>query len=81
MCALNYRYLLLLLSTDISIYNLVLFHCLRVYVVIVIVWLLDLQLHVQSVSHHLSCEFESRSWRDVLDAKVCDKMCIPPRCN
>jgi len=34
-----------------------------------------------SVYHHLSCEFESRSWRGVLDATACDKMCIPPRCN
>ena len=31
-----------------------------------IVWWLDLQLSMQSVAyHHLSCEFEPRSWRDV----------------
>jgi len=28
-----------------------------------------------SVVHHESCEFESRSWRDVLDATLCDKVC------
>jgi hypothetical protein len=25
--------------------------------------------------HHLSCEFESRSWRGVLDKTLCDKVC------
>ena len=26
-----------------------------------------------STYHHLCCEFESRSWRDVLDSTLCDK--------
>ena len=25
--------------------------------------------------HHGSCEFESRSWRGVLDTTLCDKAC------
>jgi hypothetical protein len=25
--------------------------------------------------HHQSCEFELRSWRDVLDTTLCDKVC------
>jgi hypothetical protein len=25
--------------------------------------------------HHLSCEFESRSWWGVFDAALCDKVC------
>ena len=25
--------------------------------------------------HHYSCEFESRSWRDVLDTTLRDKVC------
>ena len=25
--------------------------------------------------HHLSCEFESSSWRGVLDKTLCDKVC------
>ena len=37
-------------------------------IVIVIVWLLDLQLPC--------CEFESRSWRGVLDTTLCDKVCL-----
>jgi len=28
-----------------------------------------------SVYHHLSCEFEPRSWRSVLDITLCDKVC------
>ena len=28
-----------------------------------------------SVYHHLSCEFEPRSWRDVLDTTLRDKVC------
>jgi hypothetical protein len=28
-----------------------------------------------SVHHHLSCEFEIRSWRRVLDTTLCDKVC------
>ena len=28
-----------------------------------------------SAYHHLSCEFESRSWRDVLNKTLCDKVC------
>ena len=39
-------------------------------VVVVIVWQLNLQLYVQSVR-----EFESRSWRGVLDTTICDKVC------
>ena len=45
-------------------------------IVIVIVWQLDLQLPVQSV--HITTkvvdEFESHSWRDLLDTKLCDKV-------
>ena len=26
-----------------------------------------------SAYHHLSCEFESRSWRDLVDTTLCDK--------
>ena len=25
--------------------------------------------------HHKSCEFETRSWRGVLDTTLCDKVC------
>ena len=25
--------------------------------------------------YHLSCEFESRSWRGLLDKTLCDKLC------
>jgi hypothetical protein len=28
-----------------------------------------------SAYHHLSCEFEPRSWRGVLDTTLCDKVC------
>jgi hypothetical protein len=28
-----------------------------------------------SAYQHYSCEFEPRSWRDVLDATLCDKVC------
>jgi hypothetical protein len=28
-----------------------------------------------SAYHHWSCEFESHSWLDVLDATLCDKVC------
>jgi len=28
-----------------------------------------------SAHHHQRCEFESRSWRDILDATLCDKVC------
>ena len=28
-----------------------------------------------SVYHHKSCDFESRSWRGVLDTTLCDKVC------
>jgi hypothetical protein len=28
-----------------------------------------------SVYHHQSCEFESCSWRGVLDTTLCDKVC------
>ena len=31
--------------------------------------------YVISVYHHLSFEFESHSWRGVLDATLCDKVC------
>ena len=27
------------------------------------------------VYHHLSCEFDPRSWRGVLDTTLCDKVC------
>ena len=28
-----------------------------------------------SAYHHSSCKFESRSWRGVLNATLCDKVC------
>ena len=28
-----------------------------------------------SAYHHISCEFESRSWRRVRDTTLCDKVC------
>ena len=28
-----------------------------------------------SAYYHKSCEFEPRSWRDVLDTTLCDKVC------
>ena len=28
-----------------------------------------------SAYHHYSCEFEPRSWRDVLDTTLCNKVC------
>jgi hypothetical protein len=28
-----------------------------------------------SVYHHKTCEYESRSWRDVPDTTLCDKVC------
>ena len=28
-----------------------------------------------SAYHHQNCEFEPRSWRDVLDATLCDNFC------
>ena len=28
-----------------------------------------------SAYHHKNCEFEPRSWRDVLDTTLCDKVC------
>jgi len=28
-----------------------------------------------SAYHHYTCEFEPRSWRDVLDTTLCDKVC------
>jgi hypothetical protein len=28
-----------------------------------------------SAYHHQSCEFEPRTWRDVLDTILCDKVC------
>jgi len=31
--------------------------------------------HVISAYHQYSCEFESRSWRRVLDTALCDKVC------
>jgi hypothetical protein len=35
-----------------------------------------------SAYHHESCEFEPHSWRDVLDATLCDKVChVLPTCR
>jgi hypothetical protein len=31
--------------------------------------------YVISACHHSSCEFESCSWRDVLDTTLCNKVC------
>jgi hypothetical protein len=28
-----------------------------------------------SAYHHYGCEIESRSWRGILDATLCDKVC------
>jgi hypothetical protein len=28
-----------------------------------------------SAYHHYSCEFKPRSWRGVLDTKLCEKVC------
>jgi hypothetical protein len=45
-------------------------------IVVVIVWYLDLQLHVQSV--HITTKAVSlflHSWRGVLDTALCDKVC------
>jgi len=28
-----------------------------------------------SAYHHLNCEFQSRSWRCLLDTTLCDKVC------
>jgi len=28
-----------------------------------------------SAYHHLSCEFEQRSWQGALDTTLCDKVC------
>ena len=46
---------------------------------VVIVWLLDLQLHVQAVPITAkvvsSNPVEPRSWRDVLDRTLRDKVC------
>ena len=44
--------------------------------VVVIVWLLDLQLHVQPVPITTNIVgLEPRSWRGVLDTALCDKVC------
>jgi hypothetical protein len=39
----------------------------------VIIWQLDLQLLVQSLSITTKSEFESHSWQGVLDTTLCDK--------
>ena len=31
--------------------------------------------YVSIAYHHLSCEFEPRSWRDALDTTLCDQVC------
>jgi len=31
--------------------------------------------YANSAYHHLSFEFESRSWRDVINTALCDKIC------
>ena len=46
----------------------------RILGAVVVVWWLDLQLPVQSVPI-ITCEFERRSWRGVLDTTLCDKVC------
>ena len=58
--------LLTIFPTDISH---VLYHFFT-YIVIGSAVLLNIQSY-----HHLSCEFESRSWRGVLDTTLCDKVC------
>jgi len=45
-------------------------------IAVVIIWLLDLQIHVQSV--HIATNVVSsnfRSWGGVLDTTLCDKVC------
>ena len=43
---------------------------------VVIVWQVDLQLHMQSVPITTKIvRIESRSWRGVLDTTLCDKVC------
>ena len=44
---------------------------------VMIVWQLDLQLHMQSVHITIKAmsEFESCSWRGVVDTTLCDKVC------
>ena len=44
---------------------------------VVIIWLFDLQLPVQSVSayHHKSCELEPRPLPGLLDATLSDSAC------
>ena len=43
---------------------------------VVILWLLDLQLPVQSVPITTKVvSFESRSWQGLLDTTLCDKVC------
>ena len=32
-------------------------------------------MYASSAYRHQSCEFEPRSWRDVLDITLCDKVC------
>jgi len=32
-------------------------------------------IYVISAYHHSRCEFESSSWRDVLDTTLCNKVC------
>jgi len=35
---------------------------------------MQLMCQIISAYHHLSCEFESRSWQGVLDTTLCDKV-------
>ena len=56
----------------VCIFFIVPFSCVAV---VVIVWLLDIQYLCGSSYHHWSYEFESRSWRGVLDTTICNKVC------
>ena len=44
-------------------------------VVVEIVWYLDIQLSMDSVPIHSHRQFESSSWRGVLDTTLCNKVC------
>jgi hypothetical protein len=33
-------------------------------------------IYTMSTYHNYSCEFESCSWRDVLDTTLCNKVCL-----
>jgi len=49
----------------------------RIFIIVIVVLVLIVcfkTTYVISVYHHLRCEFESSSWRGVLDTTLCDKV-------